>query len=69
DKAAEAAQLARNAWKQIVRNVGQESVAFTAPPNMLESLGARVATLPGEIRLFQEDLATRQQWLKASVLR
>ncbi|MBN0210602.1 hypothetical protein JTL40_33830, partial [Pseudomonas aeruginosa] len=35
DKAAEAAQLARNAWKQIVRNVGQESVAFTAPPNML----------------------------------
>ena len=69
DKAAETAQLSRNAWKQIVRNVGQESVAFTAPPNMMESLSTRVATLPGEIRLFQEDLTTRQQWLKAAVLR
>jgi energy-coupling factor transporter ATP-binding protein EcfA2 len=68
DKAAEAAQLARDGWNQIVRNVEQESVAFTAPPNMLQSLGARVATLPDEIQLFQEDLTTRLQWLRGAVL-
>ncbi|KYQ68182.1 hypothetical protein AXH09_18185 [Pseudomonas aeruginosa] len=68
DKAAEAAQVARNAWQQIVRSVGQASVAFAAPPNMLESLGARVATLPDEIRFFQEDLTTRLQWLRAAAL-
>jgi len=68
DKAAEAAQVARNAWQQIVRSVGQANVAFAAPPKMLESLGARVATLPDEIRLFQEDLTIRLQWLRTAVL-
>lgn len=68
DKAAEAAQVARNAWKQIVRSVDQANVVFTAPPNLLVSLGARAATLPDEIRFFQEDLTTRLQWLRASVL-
>ncbi|WP_025810351.1 AAA family ATPase [Pseudomonas chlororaphis] len=68
DRAAEAAQVARDAWHQILRSVGQVTVAFTAPPNMLESLGARVATLPDEIRCFQQDLTTRLQWLRAAVL-
>lgn len=68
DKAAEAAKHARDAWNQIVRNVEQVSVASTATPNILKSLGARVATLPDEIRLFQEDLTTRLQWLRAAVL-
>lgn len=68
DSAAEAAQVARNAWKEIVRNLRQVSVAFIAPPNMLESLGTRVVTLPDEIRCFQEDLITRLQWLRATVL-
>lgn len=68
DKAAGAAQVARNAWQQIVRSLGQANVVFAAPPKMLESLGARVATLPDEIRFFQEDLTTRFQWLRAAVL-
>ncbi|HGM7457587.1 TPA: AAA family ATPase, partial [Pseudomonas aeruginosa] len=68
DKAAEAAQVARNAWQQILRSVDQANVAFAAPPNMLESLAARVATLPDEIRCFQEDLTTRLQWLRAAAL-
>lgn len=68
DKAAEAAQAARKTWQQITRSVGQATVAFTAAPNMMESLGARVATLPGEIQCFQEDLDTRLQWLRTAVL-
>ncbi|MDA7087083.1 AAA family ATPase [Pseudomonas sp. SA3-5] len=67
DRAAEAAQVARNAWQQIVRNVGQATVTFTVSPIMLESLGARVATLPDEIRIFQEDVAVRIQWLRTAV--
>ncbi|MGQ7244867.1 AAA family ATPase [Salinicola sp. V024] len=68
DKAAETAHAARNAWKQITRNVDQADVAFAASPNMLKSLGARIATLPDEIQFFQEDLTTRLQWLRAAVL-
>lgn len=68
DKAAEAAQAARKTWQQIIHSVGQATVAFTAAPNMLESLGARLATLPGEIQCFQEDLDTRLQWLRTAVL-
>lgn len=67
DRAAEAAQVARNAWQQIVRDVNQTTVIFTVSPVMFESLGARVATLPDEIRTFQEDLAARLQWLRAAV--
>ncbi|MDB9554357.1 AAA family ATPase, partial [Pseudomonas aeruginosa] len=43
-------------------------VNFPSAPTMLESLGARVATLPDEIRFFQEDLTTRLQWLRAAAL-
>lgn len=67
DKAAEAAQVARNAWQETVRDVGQAIVTFIVPPVMLESLGGRVATLPDEIRTFQEDLVARLQWLRTGV--
>ncbi|WP_010218127.1 hypothetical protein, partial [Pseudomonas amygdali] len=61
DRAAEAAQVARNAWQQIVRDVNQATVTLTVSPVMFESLGARIATLPDEIRTFQDDLAARLQ--------
>lgn len=67
DRAAEAAQVARNAWQECVRDIGKAVVIFIVPPVMLESLGARVATLPDEIRTFQEDLVIRLQWLRNSV--
>lgn len=67
DRAAEAAQVARNAWQQTVRDVNQATVTLTVSPVMFESLGARIATLPDEIRTFQEDLAARLQWLRAAV--
>jgi len=67
DRAAEAAQVARNAWQQTVRDVNQATVTLTVSPVMFESLGARIATLPDEIRTFQDDLAARLQWLRAAV--
>jgi energy-coupling factor transporter ATP-binding protein EcfA2 len=67
DTAAEAAQDARNAWQQIVRYVGQAIVTVTVSPVMEDSLGGRIATLPGEIRTFQEDLLSRLQWLRTAV--
>lgn len=45
NRAAEAAQVARNAWQQIVRDVNQATVTLTVSPVMFESLGARIATL------------------------
>ena len=68
EAAAEAARVARNAWQQIVREAGQANVAFTISQNMSDSLGRRVATLPDEIRTFQEDLASRLQWFNAVLL-
>lgn len=59
DTAAEAARAARNAWQQIVRDAGQANVTFTVSQVMSESLGGRVATLPDDIRMFQEDLLSR----------
>lgn len=67
DRAAGAAQTARNAWQQIVRDVGQASVVFAVAPNMLDSLRARVAALPDEIQAYQEDLVARLQWLRTAV--
>ena len=68
DRAADAVQSARNAWSLTLQNIAQANVVFTAPPVLLESVGARVARLPEEIRYFQEDIATRFEWLKAVVL-
>lgn len=67
DRAAEAAQVARKAWLEGVRAVGKAVVTFIVPPVTLESLGARVATLPDQIRTFQEDLVIRLQWLRNSI--
>jgi Uncharacterized protein conserved in bacteria len=67
DRAAETAQATRNAWQQIVREVGPASVDFTVAPNMLESLRARVPALPDDIQTFQDDLVARLQWLKRAV--
>ncbi|MCK1788959.1 AAA family ATPase [Pseudomonas violetae] len=67
DKAAEAAQVARNAWQQTVRDAGLAIVTFIVPPVMLESLRGRIATLPDEIRIFQEDLIARLRWLRTGV--
>ncbi|WP_024420164.1 AAA family ATPase, partial [Pseudomonas avellanae] len=43
------------------------TVTLTVSPVMFESLGARIATLPDEIRTFQDDLAARLQWLRAAI--
>lgn len=67
DTASEAARDARNAWQQIVRDVGQAIVTFTVSQVMLDSLGCRIATLPGDTRTFQEDLLSRLQWLRTAV--
>lgn len=67
DRAAEAAEIARKAWQQIVREVSQVSVDFAVAPNMLESLRGRIPELPGDIQIFQEDLAARLQWLRTAV--
>lgn len=67
DTASEAAQAARNAWQQLVRDVGQATVRFTVSPVMSDSLRGRIETLPGDIRIFQEDLLSRLQWLRTAV--
>lgn len=67
DTAAEAARTARNAWQQIVRDADQANVTFTLSQVMSESLGGRVATLPDDIRIFQEDLLSRLQWLRTAL--
>lgn len=67
DTAAEAARVARNAWQQSVNVIGQMTVTFTVPPVMLDSLGGRIATLPDDIRIFQEDLLSRLHWLRTAV--
>lgn len=67
DTASEAAQNARNAWQQIGRDVGQATVTFTVSQVMSDSLGGRIATLPDDIRTFQEDLLSRLQWLITAV--
>jgi hypothetical protein len=67
DKAAEAAQVARNAWKKVQESVDQAAVTFTVSQVMLESLGTRLETLPADIQLLQEDLVTRLEWLKTAV--
>ncbi|MCE8022021.1 AAA family ATPase [Halomonas sp. MCCC 1A11036] len=67
DTAAEAAQAARNAWQQIVRDVGQATVTFTVSQVMSDSLGGRIATLPDDIRTFREDLVSRLQWLRTAI--
>lgn len=67
DTASEAAQAARNAWQQLVRDVGQATITFTVSQVMSDSLRGRIETLPGDIRIFQEDLLSRLQWLRAAV--
>lgn len=67
DTASEAAQAARNAWQQLVSDVGQARVTFAISQVMLDSLRGRIETLPDDIRMFQEDLTSRLQWLRAAV--
>jgi energy-coupling factor transporter ATP-binding protein EcfA2 len=67
DTASEAARAARNTWQLIVRDVGQATVMFTVSQVMSDSLGNRIATLPGDTMTFQEDLLSRLQWLRTSV--
>ncbi|MEK0265963.1 hypothetical protein QT383_06595 [Stenotrophomonas rhizophila] len=68
DAASEAAQAARSAWQLIVRQVGDASVTFSASRVMLDSLGGGTATLLDDIRIFQEDLQSRLQWLRTAVV-
>ncbi|MDD1975974.1 AAA family ATPase [Pseudomonas tussilaginis] len=67
DTASEAAQAARHAWQQIVRDVGQATVTFTVSQVMSDSLSDRIATLPDDTMTFQEDLLSRLQWLRTSI--
>ncbi|VVN74625.1 AAA family ATPase [Pseudomonas fluorescens] len=67
DTASEAAREARSAWQQIERDVGQATVTFTVTQVMSDSLGGRIATLPGDTQTFQEDLLSRLQWLRTAV--
>lgn len=67
DTASEAAQAARTAWQQIVRDVGRATVTFAVSQVMADSFGGRIATLPDDIRTFQEDLLSRLQWLRTAV--
>ena len=67
DTASEAAQAARTAWQQHVRDVGQATVTFTVSQTMSDSLRGRIETLPDDIRIFQEDLLSRLQWLRIAV--
>lgn len=67
DTASEAAQAARNAWQQIARDVGQATVTFSVSQVMSDSLGGRRAALPDDIRILQEDLLSRLQWLRTAV--
>ncbi|PWK39425.1 hypothetical protein [Pseudomonas sp. OV226] len=67
DTASEAARDARNDWQQIVRDVGQAIVTLTVSQVMLDNLGGRIATLPGDTQTFQEELLSRLQWLRTAV--
>lgn len=67
DTASEAAQAARYAWQLILQDVGQATATFTVSQVMSDSLGGRIATLPDDIRTFQEDLLSRLQWLRTAV--
>lgn len=67
DTTSEAARAARNAWQQIVRDIGQADVSFTLSQVMSDSLSGRMATLPDDIRTLQEDLLSRLQWLRTAV--
>lgn len=67
DTASEAAQAARTAWQRLVRDVGQATVTFTVSQIMSDSLRGRIETLPNDIRIFQEDLLSRLQWLRTAV--
>lgn len=67
DTASEAAQAARNFWQQVVRDVGLASVTFAVSQNMSDSLGGRMEALPDAIRIFQEDLLSRLQWLRTAM--
>ncbi|WP_353251199.1 AAA family ATPase [Salinisphaera sp. T31B1] len=65
--ASEAAQAARNSWQQLVRDLEHATVTFTVSQVMSESLRGRIDTLPDDIRIFQEDLLSRLQWLRTAV--
>jgi energy-coupling factor transporter ATP-binding protein EcfA2 len=67
DTASEAAQAARNAWQQVVRDVRRATVTFAVSQVMSDSLRGRIATLPEDMRIFQEDLVSRLQWLRTAV--
>lgn len=67
ETASETARAARNAWQRLVRDAGQATVTFTVSPAMSDSLRGRVETLPADIRIFQEDMLLRLQWLRAAV--
>jgi len=66
DTASEAAQAARIAWMQVVSDVGQATVTLTVSRAMSDSLCERIETLPEDIRIFQEDLLSRLQWLRTA---
>lgn len=67
DTASGAAQAARIAWQEVVRAVGQATVTFNLSQVMSDSLRRRIDTLPDEIRIFQEDMLSRLQWLRTAV--
>ena len=67
DTASGAAQAARTSWQQLLRDVGHATVAFTVSQVISDSLHERIETLPNEIRIFQEDLLSRLEWLRTAV--
>ncbi|MBL0029121.1 MAG: AAA family ATPase [Rhodanobacteraceae bacterium] len=69
DSASEVAQAARNAWQQIMRDVGQATVTFALSQVMSDSLRGRAETLPRDIQVFQEDMLSRLHWLRAAMVK
>lgn len=67
DTTSAAAQAARSVWQELLRNVRQATVTFTVSQAMSDRLRARNGTLPDDIRVFQNRLVFRLQWLRATV--
>jgi len=67
DSVSEAAQAARAKWQEIVSEVAQASASFAVSETMSASIGRRIGTLPADIQTFQQDLASRLEWLKGAV--
>jgi energy-coupling factor transporter ATP-binding protein EcfA2 len=66
DTASEAAQAARKTWQKLMRDVEHATATFAVSQVMSDSLRARIETLPNDIRIFQEDLLSRLQWLRTA---